>query len=80
MRTFAENSKTRQDLAGMLEKQIKEKTFGRVRPLEVKMGTDKITIHGNCPSYHVKQLAIQALLELAPEAAPFHFALDIRVT
>ena len=80
MRTFSKNTEDRQDLAWALEKQIQEKTFGRVRPLEVEMGTDKITVHGICPSYHVKQLAIQALLDLVPQAAPFHFALDIKVS
>jgi hypothetical protein len=79
MRAFSEDSKTRQSLVCMLEKKILEKTFGRVRPLEVELGHDKIIVHGRCPSYHIKQLAIQALIDLVPHAAPLHFALDIKV-
>jgi hypothetical protein len=80
MRTFSEDSKTRENLVCMLVKQIQEKTFGRVRPLEVELGHDKIIVRGRCPSFHIKQLAIQALIDLVPHAAPLHFALDIKVS
>ncbi len=79
MRAISEDTKARQNLASLLEKQIQEKTFGRIRPLEVELGGDKITVHGRCASFHIKQLAIQALLDLVPQAAPLHFAVDIQV-
>lgn len=54
---------TTASLAERLERQIHQRTWGRVRRLDVDVSKDRVTVHGTAPSYHVKQLAIQAVLE-----------------
>ncbi len=56
------------DFTWSLERRILAKTSGRVRRLHVEMVSGRVVVRGLCPTYHVKQLAIQALLELSPQA------------
>jgi hypothetical protein len=68
------------DLAGSIEGQILKRTWGRVHHLRVEENADRLTIRGSAPSYYVKQLAIQAVLDvLGPEAAP-HVWVDLEVS
>ena len=68
------------DLAWSLERKIHEKTSGRVRQLYVVTDSGRVNIRGRSPSYHVKQLAIQAILDLVPQFAPLPFAVEIEVS
>jgi hypothetical protein len=67
------------DLLRTLERRITERTLGRVRCLTVQQNGNRITVSGSTPSYFIKQMAIQAALEvLDPARTPLE--LDMRVT
>jgi hypothetical protein len=51
-----------------LEGQILRRAGRRVRHLRVEVGADRVVVHGRTASYHVKQLAILAVLEVLGEA------------
>jgi hypothetical protein len=61
-----------------LEGQIVRRAGRRVRQLHVEVGADRVVIHGRTASYHVKQLAILAVLEVLGEADQALVA-DVRV-
>jgi hypothetical protein len=46
-----------------LELWIEQRTGGRVRGLRVESVGERIVVHGVAGSYHVRQLAINAILE-----------------
>lgn len=52
------------ELASILERRISQRTSGRVRGLHVEAIEAGLMIHGSAPSYHIKQLAVQAIVEL----------------
>ena len=51
-----------------LEGQIVRRAGRRIRQLRVEVGTSRVVVHGRTASYHVKQLAILAVLEVLDEA------------
>jgi hypothetical protein len=61
-----------------LEGQIVRRAGRRVRQLRVEVGADRVVVHGRTASYHVKQLAILAVLEVLGEADQALVA-DVRV-
>jgi hypothetical protein len=52
------------ELLWNLERQIVQRTLGRVRDLHVETQDDRVIVRGFTPSYFMKQLAIQAALEV----------------
>lgn len=50
----------------LLEKQILLRTHRRVHSLRVRQLEEGVTIQGQASSYHVKQLALQAVREVNP--------------
>lgn len=48
---------------GDLERQVRLRTSGRIRDLQIDCLDNLVTVRGWTTSYYVKQLAIQALLE-----------------
>ena len=50
-------------LAQTIERQIHERTRGRLRGIRVAVKDNRVTVHGVSPTYYIKQLAIHALLE-----------------
>ena len=52
------------DLAERIEGQIERKASGRIRDLHVDCDKDLITLRGRSRTYHAKQLALQAVLDL----------------
>lgn len=46
-----------------LERRIVQRTWGRVHLLHVAALSDRLVVHGVCPTYHVKQLAAEAIRE-----------------
>jgi len=71
----------RGDLAWLLERKIQQKTWGRIHALSVDTAEDQVTIRAWTPSYYLKQLAIQAILETVSGAVtePVRLAVDIEV-
>lgn len=52
------------DYSGRLECAIARRTGGRVWDLRVEVGDGRVVVHGRSDSYHVKQLALVAVLEV----------------
>jgi hypothetical protein len=52
------------DLAERLEGYIEQKACGRIRDLHVVCSDDTIILQGRSRTYHAKQLAQQAVLDL----------------
>lgn len=50
-------------LEQIIERQIRERTRGRIRGIQVAIDDNRVTVRGVSPTYYVKQLAIHALLE-----------------
>jgi hypothetical protein len=64
------------DLEEAVERQIRERTWGRIQRLEVEQRGGRLVVHGHSPSYYVKQLALLAVREL-DDSMPVE--LDIQV-
>lgn len=64
------------ELKVALERQIVQRTWGRIHRLAVEVTADRIVIRGWTSSYYVKQLALVAVREVV-EAMPVE--LDIQV-
>lgn len=62
-RQFAAPSGSSQ-LAEQIEGQIEQRASGRIRDLHVVCDGDQITLNGHSRTYHAKQLALQAVLDL----------------
>ncbi len=56
--------KTRDDLAEQIEGHIERKASGRIRDLHVVCSGESIILQGRSRTYHAKQLAQQAALDL----------------
>ena len=57
-------TKCRQDLAERIEGSIERMASGRIRDLHVLCSEDEIILQGRSRTYHAKQLAQQAALDL----------------
>jgi uncharacterized protein YpmS len=60
----ASRSKDREDLAQCIEGYIERRASGRIRDLHVVCSEDKIILQGRSRTYHAKQLAQEAALDL----------------
>ena len=70
------------DLDGKLERWIEQRTGGRVYGLSVETLGRRVIVHSKTGSYHVRQLALAAVLEGLESAKPHRHAeieLDIEV-
>ena len=65
-----------------LECSIARRTGGRIRNLRVEAVDGRVIVHGRCISYHVRQLALAAVLEAfeASESQSEKVELDIDIT
>jgi hypothetical protein len=82
METDAQPKAGTQDLQQLVEHEIRQRTWGRVRHLDVQRLGDHLAVQGSVPSYYVKQLAIQAVLAvIGGEQAPqVDFQLEVNDT
>jgi hypothetical protein len=55
-------------LAEVVTRRVIDRTGRRVRNLRVEVGNGWLRLHGDAPSYHVKQLAQHAAGEAVPTA------------
>ena len=74
MRRFA-----RADLVQALERHVAQRTGGRVHRLRAEVTDTRASVHGRARSYYVKQLAIQACLEVLGADAPVRLDVAIEV-
>jgi hypothetical protein len=74
--SVAESATALADLPNVIKRGIDERTQGRVRELSVETTGDRLIIRGCVNSCHVKQLALDAVVEASHS---FAIELDIRV-
>ena len=48
------------EIAGVIERAIRERTRGQVRHLRVELTGESVVVHGSTPTYYLKQLALEA--------------------
>jgi len=60
----AARSRSKLDLARRIEGDIERRASGRIRDLHVVCSDDAIILQGRSRTYHAKQLAQQAVLDL----------------
>jgi osmotically-inducible protein OsmY len=63
-------------LATNIERSVQERTGRRIRDLRVEVDTRTVRLHGRCSSYYSKQLAQQAVMDVAGD---FTLANEIEV-
>jgi hypothetical protein len=60
-------------------RRIVQRTDGRIQLLEVEMLDDRVVIRGCAPSYYVKQLALQGILDVIGSTRATEVKLDLPV-
>lgn len=73
------NVRLRTEFGREVERHIEMRTSGRVRQVRVETGEDRIVVRGTAPSYYLKQLVMQAVLESMPESKCLPVRLDMEV-
>ena len=68
-----------QALERAIERQIVQRTWGRVQALEVKVSHNLVVVRGRVPSYYVEQLALRGVLEVTGSAGAMRIELHIEV-
>ena len=63
-----------------IERQIMQRTWGRIQALEVKVSHNRVAVRGRAPSYYVEQLALQGVLDVIGSADAMRIDLDIQVS
>lgn len=53
------------DLVGLIEQNIRTRTFGRVSDLRVELAEEAVVLQGVAPSHYTKQLALSGALDAA---------------
>ena len=68
-----------QALERAIEFRIRQRTWGRLQGLEVRVSHDLVVVRGCAPSYYVEQLALQGVLDLVEPAGATRIQLNIQV-
>jgi hypothetical protein len=66
-----------EDLAQAIERQIVQRTWGRIHRLQVEVIDDRVVVHGYTQSYYSKQLALEGVLDVIDDST--RVELDIHV-
>ena len=64
-------------IAGVIERAIRERTWGRVRHLRVESRSELVVVHGSTPTYYLKQLALEAAREALAANRPLFIDIDV---
>jgi hypothetical protein len=67
----------RTELAQAIERQIVQRTWGRIHRLQVEIIDDRVVVHGYTQSYYSKQLALEGVLDVIDDST--RVELDIHV-
>ena len=62
-----------------IERQVMQRTWGRIQALEVKVSPNLVVVRGRAPSYYVEQLALQGVLDLVEPAEAMRIQLNVQV-
>jgi hypothetical protein len=67
-------------VAQSIERQIVQRTWGRIHRLAVEVIDDRVIVHGCTSSYHSKQLALEGALDVLGSTRSTQIELDIQVS
>ena len=67
------------DLEQLIERQIVQRTWGRIHRLQIEIIDGRVIVHGYTHSYHSKQLAIDGVLDVVGSEGAGRVELDIQV-
>ncbi|MBI3468942.1 MAG: hypothetical protein HY000_38550 [Planctomycetes bacterium] len=67
------------ELEQSIERQVIQRTWGRIHRLQVKVSEDRVVVHGCTSCYYVKQLALEGVLDAVGPAGAARVELDIEV-
>ena len=70
----------RAERGAAITRQIAHKTGGRIRALEVELSEDLIVIRGTVARYYLKQLVLQAVVDLIGSASASRIELNVQVS
>ena len=73
------SAERQQALGRAIERQVMQRTWGRIQALDVKVSHDLVIVRGRAPSYYVKQLALQGVLDVTEPAGETRIELNIQV-
>ena len=62
-----------------ITRSIRQRTNGGVQFLEVEVKGDTVIVRGRCPSYYMKQLAVQGVLDVLAAKGSMQVAYTIEV-
>ena len=79
MSTYEEVQPRLLERAKAFKHQIVQRTGGRVETLEVELIDDCVVVRGIVPCYYLKQLALQAVLDLIGAASATRIELNVQV-
>jgi hypothetical protein len=77
MQAEATVRRTNAEVERAIERRIHERTWGRVRNLQVELRDEQVVVHGSTPTYYLKQLALEAAREVLGANRPLF--IDIHV-
>jgi hypothetical protein len=69
-----------QALERAIERQITQRTWGRLQGLEVRVSHDQVIVRCRAPSYYMEQLALQGVLDLVGSAGAMRIQLNVEVS
>jgi len=75
----ARAAELQQALERAIERQVRQRTCGRIQALEVEAIDDRVIVRGRAPSYFVEQLALSGVLDLIESAGAFRIELNVQV-
>jgi hypothetical protein len=68
-----------QALGRAIERQVVQRTWGRIQALEVRVSHNLVVIRGRAPSYYVEQLALRGVLDVIESPGAMRIELNIQV-
>jgi hypothetical protein len=68
------------DLKQLIERQIVERTGGRIQELAVAVSGDRVLIRGRAATFHLKQLAIQGVIDAIGSCVASQLQLEVQVS
>jgi len=76
----ARSAELQQALERAIERQVRQRTWGRIQALQVKVSNNLVVVRGRAPSYYVEQLALQGVLDLVESPGAMRIELNIQVS
>jgi hypothetical protein len=65
------------EIAGVIERVVRERTWNRVRQLRVELTGESVVVHGSTPTYYLKQIALEAARSTLARTRPLIIDIDV---